>query len=396
MSNHSTVVGGSSAARVVNCPASVRLSQEIPPSPTSSYAAEGTALHAVMEHWLLHEPKWTADDLVGSTWEGVEITTDLYHNKITPAMDATNEAFNRFDVGEFEPEAQVHFSSIEGAFGTCDIIGTGRDDLVVLLDYKFGDGVLISPVENKQLMFYAAAAMEDPACADMFTGDLDQPVMLGIIQPAQEHTLRTWETTVRAVTQFQMELMVAVGKSDNPDLPPRAGDWCRWCPAAPVCPAKLNAASAIDNLKDEHLHDLAVAMELAEDLEPWIKQVRKMAHEQLEAGAKVEGYKLVKKRASRKWLEEKDTLAKLKRMKKLVAEDYSTVKILTPPQLEKKCKSKGVDFKQFSDMIVSVSTGTTIAPADDPREGITVSAQREIPDNLANAIKQTQQEKPNV
>ena len=392
---HSTVVGGSSAARVLNCPASVRLSKEIPRQPASSYAQEGTAMHAIMEQMLLTEDM-DPMSFVGLTIEDVKITRDHITDLVMPAWEATDEAFTRFDIDEFEPEAQVHFQSIPGAFGTCDIFARGRDDLVVLLDYKFGSGVLISPVENKQLMFYAAAAVEDPNFADWWTGDLDQPIKVGIIQPAQEHTLATWQTTVREVTAFTMELMLAVDKAEKPHVGPNMGDWCRWCPAAAVCPAKLNAAAAIDNLKEDHLNDLAVALELASDLEPWIKQVKTLAHQQLERGDKIEGFKLVKKRAMRKWADEQAALTTLKNARKLKAEDYTTVKMCTPPQFEKICKAKGVDFKKYSDMIVSVSSGTTLAPADDPREGVVMSSDREIPEHLADAMKQTAKEKDNV
>ena len=385
---HSTVVGGSSAERVLNCPASINLSAEIPAKPSSSYAAEGTALHAVMEHALLEWQIPEADKVVGLNIDGVEITKDLFYDKVIPAWEATEEAFTRFDIEEYEPEARVHFTSIPGAFGTCDIFGKGRDDLVVLLDYKFGSGYMVSPVDNKQLLFYAAAAIEDPNFADWWTGDLDQPIAVGIIQPAQEHTLSTWMTTVREATQFMMGLMVAVDKGAKSETAPNPGSWCKWCPAAAVCPAKIENASAVSHLKDEHLNDLSVAMGLVGQLEPWMKQVKEMAHHQLEMGAEVEGYKLVRKRASRKWADEQEMLKTLKNSKSFIHWEYTNTKMVTPPQFEKICKQKDVDFKKYEDNIVLVSSGTTLAPSDDPREGIVISSEREIPETLAKQMKQ--------
>ena len=46
---HSNIVGGSTAKRVINCPGSVVLVQQMPPQVESKYAAEGTLLHACME-----------------------------------------------------------------------------------------------------------------------------------------------------------------------------------------------------------------------------------------------------------------------------------------------------------------------------------------------------------
>ena len=42
---HSNIVGGSTAKRVMACPASVGLAAKMPPQPASSYANEGTLLH---------------------------------------------------------------------------------------------------------------------------------------------------------------------------------------------------------------------------------------------------------------------------------------------------------------------------------------------------------------
>ncbi len=45
---HSSIVGGSTAKRVINCPGSVALVAKMPPKPSSKYADEGTLLHNVI------------------------------------------------------------------------------------------------------------------------------------------------------------------------------------------------------------------------------------------------------------------------------------------------------------------------------------------------------------
>ena len=52
---HSKVVGGSTAKRVINCPGSVALVQRMPPQVESKYAAEGTMLHNCMDELLADE-----------------------------------------------------------------------------------------------------------------------------------------------------------------------------------------------------------------------------------------------------------------------------------------------------------------------------------------------------
>ena len=391
MSNHSSVVGGSSASRVINCPASVKLSEGVP-NKTSTYAAEGTALHAVMEYWLerAYPEMMSRENCVGVEFEGVTVTQELFVEKLFPAVCATVDAFKQYGVTEFEPEGQVFFQSsgLKGAFGTCDVFATNDSGDLILLDYKFGDGVLVSPVENKQLMFYAAAALEDPTFKDWVTGDLNQRVVLGIIQPAQDPPLQVWETTVRDLAVFTSTLTLAVAAADSPDVEPRKGDWCRWCPAAPTCPAHLDTARRAAKMSKQDVYQLSVAMDLVRELEPWFKQVKAEAHEQLELGRAVTGYKLVPSRASRKWVDNDAVQTKLKRMKKLSREDYEIVKMVSPPQLEKVCNAAGVDFAQFSDYYTLVSSGTTLTTEDDPREGVVLQADRAVPEALAKAMKQ--------
>ena len=45
---HSSIVGGSTAKRVINCPGSVALVAKMPPKPSSKFADEGTLLHNVI------------------------------------------------------------------------------------------------------------------------------------------------------------------------------------------------------------------------------------------------------------------------------------------------------------------------------------------------------------
>jgi hypothetical protein len=53
---HSKIVGGSTAKRVIACPGSVALVDTMPPQPSSSYADEGTLLHDTIASVLESEP----------------------------------------------------------------------------------------------------------------------------------------------------------------------------------------------------------------------------------------------------------------------------------------------------------------------------------------------------
>jgi hypothetical protein len=83
--SHSTIVGGSTASRVINCPGSVALVAQMPPRPSSSYADEGTLLHEIMAE-LLNNGFAKPDDFLGHRYEDIELTQDMIDEKVRPAM----------------------------------------------------------------------------------------------------------------------------------------------------------------------------------------------------------------------------------------------------------------------------------------------------------------------
>jgi hypothetical protein len=150
-----------------------------------------------------------------------------------------------------------------------------------------------------------------------------------------------------------------------------------------VCPSKREQARAALRLDPKQAEQLSEALELAEQLEPWIKAIRSAALKQLEAGGKVSGYKLVNRQARRRWTDEGELLELLKSSRKIKKSDYLKNDLISPAQLEKLCKRAGIDFSKFERVCESVSSGHTIAPASDKRRGVVVtSAGWELTDNL--------------
>ena len=113
--------GGSVAARVLRCPASVGLVEKVPAHlrKISAYAERGTALHAAMA--LLIEQERSLDDLVGETIDGYTITADDVENALRPALTYV-EALLDAPGAEYYLEQRVIFPTIPGAFGTVDLI----------------------------------------------------------------------------------------------------------------------------------------------------------------------------------------------------------------------------------------------------------------------------------
>ena len=82
---------------------------------------------------------------------------------------------------------------------------------------------------------------------------------------------------------------------------------------------------------------------------------------------RVPGYKLVAKRATRQWANERGATEAL-RSAGLVDSDIMSLN--TPAQVEKVCKKLDVAFP--TDQVVSVSSGNTLAPESDKRPAVLV------------------------
>ena len=120
------------------------------------------------------------------------------------------------------------------------------------------------------------------------------------------------------------------------------------------------------HLKLEELpaEKLGAALDLADKLESFIADARKLAQERLEKNMPVPGYKLVAKRATRQWVDEAEALAKLGGTIPM----YEPMKVISPAAAEKVLKKSKLALPD--DLVVAVSSGSTLAPESDPRPAV--------------------------
>jgi hypothetical protein len=361
MAAHSNIVGGSTAKRVIACPGSVALVQKMPPKPSSKYADEGTLLHHVIAAVL--ETGKPPEDFLGTFYNGVELTEDRLERKLLPALAALDE-IDPDKLMEYDVEKVVGFGHVlPGVFGSADLVGR-IGDRGILVDWKFGDGVAVEAEENPQALFYIAAALHTTATAWAFRDT--EAIDVYIVQPPY---VKKWTTDIARVKRFEAELILAVRAAEQPDAPLKTGDHCRWCAAKSVCPLVTGAVERADRaaLKTVNVDDLAAALDKIETLEGWIKDAREMAQTLLENGVDVPGYKLVAKRATRQWVDEDVALTALTEAG-LNASDALLTELRSPAQIEKMLKKHKIDMPEG--IVVSVSTGNTLASADDPRPAV--------------------------
>ena len=361
LTKHSSIVGGSTAKRVIGCPGSVALCAKMPPKPSSKYADEGTLLHNVMD--LILTTGQTPESFVGMEYEGIKLTEELINEKVYPALAALDAVDPNKEM-EYATETRVGFGDLlPGVFGSTDLLGRiGRRAFI--LDWKFGSGVPVDAEDNPQLMFYAAAAMRTPEVQWVFD-DCDEIECI-IVQPP---SVKRWTTDKKRIKAFEQELLMAVKIAQLPDAPINTGDHCRWCAAKPTCP---KMTGAVDRAIHAQIDSLDVAqiseyLKKADMLEQWIADVRGLAHQVLDAGKPVPGFKLVAKRAIRQWGDEDQALVAMMN-EGIPEEELTTVKVISPAQAEKVLKKHGKQLP--ADQVVAVSSGSTMVEDSDPRPAV--------------------------
>lgn len=117
---------------------------------------------------------------------------------------------------------------------------------------------------------------------------------------------------------------------------------------------------------------ISTIMAQASLISDWISRVRSYAEDMLKNGYEVPGWKLVQKRATRKW---SDNIAVEKRLIEDLA--IPELEVLTEPELksvaqvEKILKSYGLKLTELEDLITKESSGLTLVSSDDARDAVT-------------------------
>ena len=358
---HSNIVGGSTAKRVIACPASVKLVQQIPSKDIpNEHADRGTLLHNVIADVL--EFNEAPEKYLGTKYNDQVLTEELIDEKITIALAALEE-IDPTNVMAFKIETRVGFGDfLPGVFGSTDLLGRIGKRAIVL-DWKFGDGVLVSAEENEQLLFYAAAAMRTEESKWIFEGATEIECI--IVQPPE---IRRWVTTPQRVALFEQELRRAVHESHSEAASMAAGDHCRWCAAKPICPKMTGQVERVMQTKLQALpiDQIAIQLEQADAIESYIKDLRTLATQMLEHGVRVPGFKLVAKRGTRQWTSE-DAVDAWVDANGLTKEAYES-KLRSPAQMEKVLKKYKKELPP--ELVVSISSGSTLAADSDSRPAV--------------------------
>ena len=365
-----------------SCPGSVREAAKAPPSVSSKYASEGTDAHAfgAMLLTLKHNPGKYINDTIN--YDGRRVTVD---KEMASAIQiyVDHVWLNRPDHIVVQIETKFDLSAVHpGLFGTADaVIWDDKAKLLEVVDLKYGAGIAVEVTDNPQLHYYALGAL-------LASGYKARTVRMTIVQPRCDHSqgpVRSQDIDAIDLLDFKTDLKKYAVATEDPNAPLAPGYWCRFCPASGICPElkrQAQKAAKIDfqpaNVEERKAagqlpYDpvlLKQALDSREVVKAWLKAVDEFAYAELEAGRPIPGYKLVEKRASRKYRNgEGEVIEALQSdpMVEVEIEDcFEPRSLLSPAQLEKKV---GKDF--VARFTVKESSGHALVPESDKRPAVT-------------------------
>ncbi len=374
MSAHARL-SASAASRWMNCPGSVKLS-EGQPNPPTIHSATGTCAHDVAAVCLTSGR--TPAELLGKihATDGFDITVDQ------EMVDAVN-----LYISEIETEAQPDdecwvemplldaLAKIDSDFGgTADYVRyRASTKHLRVMDFKYGAGTYVEADDNKQLKIYALGAMLQVAKPI-------SEVEVVIVQPRFEgaRPVRSWSFKASEILDFVADLQEAAEKTRQPDAPLAAGDWCGFCPAKRICPEitrKRNAILAAEFGEVVNHTELATLLAAIPQVKAQIKAIEELAYREAVAGREIPGFKLVDKRATRKWKDgEKGALIEWAQANAI--NPYEQPELKSPAALEKELakdaprgKKKEIG-KVLEPFVEKVSSGYALVPASDDRPAV--------------------------
>lgn len=392
MGNGHSRFAPSASERWINCPGSIQLSSKFPDPESTIYAAEGTAAHEVAAK-CLREGK-QAKVFLGTKQNGFDVNEDMI-TAVQVYLDLVWDLAKQSTL--FMVEHKLDMSWLhKDLFGHSDcIIFHKAVKHLVVIDYKHGKGIAVDPEWNSQAMIYALGALheaweqiakQNKEVKNVL--DLCETVDIYIVQPRfynGEEQVKQWQITTRDLIWWGLHILrpaVLACEVENPRF--HAGDHCRFCPAMTGCPefSKTNLALVKAGFENPSLpspgildpHEVSKILKSADLFEAWLKEIRAYAQQQLEEGKEIPGFKLVKKKGNRDWIDETEAGEKLK---EVLGDKAYVTKVLSVAKAEAALKKfKNMGGVNLDRLYTKPDNGVTIAPEDDKRQAVLPSVQQ--------------------
>ncbi len=358
------LLSASSSHRWLNCNPSARLEQEFEDRETTA-AAEGTAAHALAEHKLRKALKLRSTRPTSPfDSDEMEVHTDDY---VTFVMEQVSEAQKLCSDPKVLIEQRLDFSCfVPEGFGTGDCIIVA-DKLLHIIDFKYGQGILVEATENPQMMLYALGALR------LFDNlyDIEQ-VAMTIFQPRREN-ISTWCISVPELNAWTETILVpGAERAFNGEGEYIPGSWCTFCKASARCRARADRQLQLTKyefakpplLMDEEIEEI---LSLLDDLTKWANEIQTYAQNAaIQHGKEWNGFKIVESRTNRKYTDEDAVIVAVKNA------GYTDIfkKTLIPITEMERLMGKQAFREILGDLVAKPQGKPTLVPISDKRQAI--------------------------
>ena len=302
----------SSRYRWAACPGSVHLIDALElPEETSVYASEGTEAHDYAAMCLVNGT--TCGDRAVMTY--VDYVCEL--------------------PGAYMVEKQLKDPENPDLYGTPDCVVYDFGGRLSIIDYKHGEGVIVSPEGNPQLEMYAVLAFAEGM------NDAEE-VALVIVQPrADGEPIREAVYPAHHVEVWRNVILDEIEACELSDALLHSGEHCRFCPARAHCP-ELQRTTALATgmataLPDpQRLSDAQLGWLLAnrQKITSYLKAVENFAVWRCQSDNPPPGWKLVEGMKNREWADE-TAATRMMKAHDFKLNTFAPRKLLSPAQAEK-------------------------------------------------------------
>ena len=289
----------------LRCTRAPRMCETIPDQQTD-YARQGTQAHTLCQYKLekalgyeVKDPRAELDlldeEMESCSDDYVQFVMQLLTDMRQTCSDPVILIEQRLDFSEWVPDGF--------GYGDCILVADGA---MHVIDFKYGEGVLVDARDNSQMMCYALGAI------NLLDNLYDiSSVSMTIFQPRREN-VSTWK-------QDKFELFGWADTVLKPaaDLAYKgegtfcAGEHCRFCRARATCRARAEYNLELarydfampDTLEDD---EISAILSKIDSLTSWAADIREYALTQALSGKHFEGFKVVNGRSVRKYTSETD------------------------------------------------------------------------------------------
>jgi hypothetical protein len=356
----------------INCPASVTKARGRVRQATS-YTREGSAAHHIAELKLNGTKKLPKKVTIDG--EEIEVTQEMLD-----AVDTYVSYVRKVAKGNsFAVETRVTLDvDGEDIFGTSDFFAVAAPRIEVV-DFKYGQGYQVFPDSSQNKIYGLGVLNHVGPFVDIRTVDLT------IVQPRTDpdHPVNTVSMPVADLVDWeQTTLKPAVAKLAAGDTTETPGDHCRWCVRAGECNAlaglaQSNAKVAFGETPPDpgamSNDELGARLEYATMMVDWYGKLRAEASLRIDHGDAVPGWKLVPKRAVRRWNDPEGVVHEL--VNKWMIDPMEVMRVETIGNVEKALKHHRVPKTAIDPFTIKQSSGTTLVSEKDGRPAIDNSAQ---------------------